>query len=645
MKTAVFRGFRFAALLVFAAAAAPTLRADVTPAAEETTENGLPANAAGSAVKPAKETSRNETAAPDAKPAGDALPEAAARDDATLRELPPMPDPAKPRETAQKTNPEPAENPAPALPEMPEPDDAGAGRTAPQPESESSADDENAPRPVGREARLRSLGALIAAMVSEDDELKIDHLLRAVEAEPFDTDAALIHLALLCSKRQNAAAALKRFDALWERFPSSRPLARSGCALHRAAGEDAHGAALLDRSLAAAAPPHGADDGELFALRLERLGFFCRMQKFAEAGKFIARLLPEVGERRSRLLEAALELHATGALRTEGGHKPAADWINSAHPCRRAHAETLLALRRCDGEILSRKICDNRIALYQRHGRHDFALTLAEEFAQRFPGPESQLRICAAAAEAGDVKTCETTLCILPPGLNPGIAAALRFRARLRAKDLRAAELFLEEPEAETIRQRARLDLFAAQRNYPELLKGAIEFARRGPEETMSVSALLLTAAERCGDRSALDLVRGAVGSAVTTEPVYANAVGYISAMIGGDLDEASRLVEFALSREPENAAYLDSLGCIRLRQGKIDEAEKLIRHALRRADLDTGIAVLLEHAADIAEARGRHDEALAGYRGALALAEEDTEIDPAALRRKIAALEGKKSE
>ena len=54
----------------------------------------------------------------------------------------------------------------------------------------------------------------------------------------------------------------------------------------------AHGAALLDRSLAELAPLCGDDDGGLFALRLERIDFFCRRQQFAEAAKYINALLP-----------------------------------------------------------------------------------------------------------------------------------------------------------------------------------------------------------------------------------------------------------------------------------------------------------------------------------------------------------------
>ena len=632
MKTAVRRGIRFAAILVFAATAVLALRADDNAPAKEAAPDAADAAEAAEAPKSGREAALEAAAGSEEKkaPAESSKP----------AELPPLPDAAKPAAPAPPPDAAKAGDPAPALPEMPEPkSDAPAAENAAAPEGETAP-------PAGREARIRSLGAVVAAMVSEDDALKIDHLLRAVEAEPFGADAALIHLVTICSLRRNAEAALQRFDALWKRYPTSLPIARSGCALHRAAGENALGAALLDRSLAELAPLRGDDDGDLFALRLERIEFFSRMQQFAEAAKYINGLLPRVGERRGRLLETALETYATGALRTEGGHKPAADWINSAYPCRRAHAETLLALRRIDGEVVSRTVCDKRIALYQRHGRHDFALALAEDFARRFPGKRSQLRVVSAAAEAGNFKKCEAMLFIMSPDLGQTLVASLRFHARLKAKDFEAAAAYLDTPEAEPIRIRARLTLLAEERNWQELLKESLAFARRGREEAAAVSMQLLIAAERGRSREALDLVRKTLGPEGIAEPVYANAIGYVSAIIGGgDLEEDSRLVESALERDPENAAYLDSLACIRLRQNKLDEAEKLIRHALRRVTLDTGIAVLIEHAADIAAARGSRAEALAGYRGALALAAEDTEVDVEELKRKIAALEGKKSE
>jgi len=626
MKKHVSRGFRLAAVLVLAAAGALTLRAGENTASPAKGPAAAP-NAA--APKPAE-----SSGAPAKQEVGEVSEIGRA-----AQPLPEMPaPPAKPREKEKSAAPNAAA--APALPEMPAlPAEAGKDRTVP---AETAA-----PLSAG-EARTRSLGELVNALVSEETEAKLDHLLRAVETAPFDSGAALIHLENLCSKRAAALAALERFDALWERNPASARLAWSGCALHRAAGEDLRGARLLDRSLAALAEDPGCDPGELFGLRLERLDFFERMQDFAGGRAYIAGLLPGAGERAGRLLEAALDFHAVGALRTEGGRRPAADWINSALPCRRAHAETLLALRRRDAEVVSFAVCGDRIRLYQRHGRRDFALALAEEFAERFPGPASQLQICAAAAEAGDVKNCEAMLCVMPAGKYPeAITATLRFRARLQAKDFKAAEAFLARPEAKTIRLRARLDLLAARHEYPELLKAATALARRrrdGSEDGTVLNALL-TAAERCSDLKALALARRLIGKKNENDPVFANAIGYIGVMIGGDPAEASRLVEIALDDDPENAAYLDSLACVRLKQGKLDEAEKLIRHALRRADLGSGVAVLIEHAADIAAARGDRAGALAGYRGALALADDDPAIDAEALKRKIAALEGKKAE
>ena len=219
MKKHVSRGFRFAAVLVLAAVGALTLRAG---------ENSAPPAKAPAAAPPSAESS----GAP-AKQEAEEVSEIG-------RAAQPLPEmPAPPAEAGEKEKSAAPKTVAPALPEMP----ALPAETGKDP----SVAAETAAQLSAGEARTRSLGELVNALISEESGAKIDHLLRAVEAAPFDSEAALIHLENLCSKRAAALAALERFDALWERHPASVRLARSGCALHRAAGEDIRGARLLDR--------------------------------------------------------------------------------------------------------------------------------------------------------------------------------------------------------------------------------------------------------------------------------------------------------------------------------------------------------------------------------------------------------------
>ncbi len=93
------------------------------------------------------------------------------------------------------------------------------------------------------------------------------------------------------------------------------------------------------------------------------------------------------------------------------------------------------------------------------------------------------------------------------------------------------------------------------------------------------------------------------------------NALGYLLAQEGRQLDEASSLVEQALAQRPWSGAYTDSLGWVRYRQGRLDEAiEELERAALWLP----GDPEILEHVGDAWRAAGDDERALERYQQTL---------------------------
>lgn len=84
------------------------------------------------------------------------------------------------------------------------------------------------------------------------------------------------------------------------------------------------------------------------------------------------------------------------------------------------------------------------------------------------------------------------------------------------------------------------------------------------------------------------------------------NALGYSLAERSLRLGEARELIESALEIGGQEPAIVDSLGWVAFREGKLDEAETLLRRAYR-ARLDTEIAA---HLAEVLWARGNQDEA-----------------------------------
>lgn len=113
------------------------------------------------------------------------------------------------------------------------------------------------------------------------------------------------------------------------------------------------------------------------------------------------------------------------------------------------------------------------------------------------------------------------------------------------------------------------------------------------------------------------------------------NYLGYMWAERGVNLDRAADMIERAVKKEPRNGAFVDSLGWVYFRQGKLDLAEKHLEDAARLMPRDPTIQ---EHLGDLFARRGKRDLALESYRRALTLEPEPQE--EAKLRSKISELE-----
>ena len=120
-------------------------------------------------------------------------------------------------------------------------------------------------------------------------------------------------------------------------------------------------------------------------------------------------------------------------------------------------------------------------------------------------------------------------------------------------------------------------------------------------------------------------------------DPDYApalNYLGYMWADQGENLQEALRLVEQAVALEPDNGAYIDSLGWAYFQLGEYDKARGYLERA---ASLVGDDAIVLEHLGDVYRALGRLEAARESYQRSLALNDENA----AEVERKLNELEG----
>ncbi|MBI1750716.1 MAG: tetratricopeptide repeat protein [Acidobacteria bacterium] len=119
------------------------------------------------------------------------------------------------------------------------------------------------------------------------------------------------------------------------------------------------------------------------------------------------------------------------------------------------------------------------------------------------------------------------------------------------------------------------------------------------------------------------------------------NYFGYMLADQGVRLEEAADMIQRALTEEPFNGAYLDSLGWAYFRQNKMAEAEAYLRKAIERNRFDPAIH---DHLGDVLAKSGRAAQAATEWETALAEWQRalPTELDPdrvAALEKKLAGL------
>lgn len=122
---------------------------------------------------------------------------------------------------------------------------------------------------------------------------------------------------------------------------------------------------------------------------------------------------------------------------------------------------------------------------------------------------------------------------------------------------------------------------------------------------------------------------------ALARDPQSAQTLNYLGYMLveraANRLDESIGYIKQALDLDPDNGAYLDSLGWAYFRADRLDLAEE---HLKRAADQLTENSVVQDHYGDLLFRRGRYGEAIAAW--TRALAGDGETIDRGAIEKKV---------
>jgi tetratricopeptide (TPR) repeat protein len=167
----------------------------------------------------------------------------------------------------------------------------------------------------------------------------------------------------------------------------------------------------------------------------------------------------------------------------------------------------------------------------------------------------------------------------------------------------------------------------------------AVEAARKAlslasaeePGQSTNALIMLSSAQERAGDAKGAEETLRQLLAKDADNPTALNNLGYFLTERGEKLDEALGMIERAVRADPQNPSFLDSLGWVYFKLGKLKEAERYLSDAARRNPTS---ATIQEHLGDLFKKLGQQEKAQASWRRALSLAAEAA--DTARIKAKL---------
>jgi tetratricopeptide (TPR) repeat protein len=177
----------------------------------------------------------------------------------------------------------------------------------------------------------------------------------------------------------------------------------------------------------------------------------------------------------------------------------------------------------------------------------------------------------------------------------------------------------------------AAADVYARVKDFAGAARVARDASARFPESSEALFRLG-AALERSGSTGEAEKTFQKLLEGRPNDSAAQNYLGYMWADRGIRLEEARDLLEKAVAREPRNGAYLDSLGWVYFRLGRLEKAEGYLAAAKERDPDDPTIE---EHLGDLSERQGDDQKAAAHWERALELKHEE----PEKVRQKLSRL------
>jgi predicted Zn-dependent protease len=351
-----------------------------------------------------------------------------------------------------------------------------------------------------------------------------------------------------------------------------------------------------------------------------------RQGKVAEAAGLLRRLSDSLVEE-----QGSTEVR----LRLAGLHARHGDWDGVAKV-----TGQLLDAEAADDSGLYDQVLGLHLNALSRLDRHDEALArLRREQKRRGASPGLLLQRAEILADAERHKEAARVLDRKEIREAEGIDLQVqRARLLLRLGETeRAAALFeemTEDGDTEALVRAGQAFLF--EERWPDAityLGRALDGGQLEEEAEVNVRYSLGMANERAG---AVEAAAHQFREVIARQPDHAGAMnylGYMWAEEGTNLEEALDLIERAVTLDPDNGAYIDSLGWVLFKLGRHDESQQRLERA---AELLPEDPTIFEHLGDVLAARGETRQAREAYEKALEI-NSDENVEQ--VRRKLGEL------
>ncbi|MCG3148498.1 MAG: Beta-barrel assembly-enhancing protease [Verrucomicrobiae bacterium] len=286
-------------------------------------------------------------------------------------------------------------------------------------------------------------------------------------------------------------------------------------------------------------------------------------------------------------------------------------------------------------------------AIYLRTGQGDKAIELYKELIKREPLRFEFYNVLGELEE--DAKRLEAALGYYEQSLklNPDQSelylATAELQRRLKQPTAVTETLATWKKKFPTDWRIPYFTTFLAteKKDYAQALAGfadAATLAREAPQEVNLGAQFYFgygAAYERTGD---LDNAAAMFRKALELNPQFAGAhnyLGYMWADKGLHLTEALTHIQKAVELDPDNGAYLDSLGWVKFKLGRVEEALPHLQRAIELLENDKDRppedrledAVVYDHLAEVQLRLGRIADAIQTWKRALALDPGNKEI------------------